>query len=87
VLRRAEIGRVVPLPSRLEGLGHIVSSRTPCGVLGRAPTKKRVLVYFELELTHMVTRNCTLGTFVTHKRCLNLRKGIIVMHKTFEGSV
>jgi len=39
-------------PSRLGGLGSVVSS--PSGVRGRSPGRKWVLVHFELEKTNLV---------------------------------
>ena len=57
------MGRGVPLLSRLGGLGSVVSS--PSGVRG---AKKRILVYFEVERTHLVTTNLFFLTlYVTQK--------------------
>jgi len=57
--RRGGMGRGWPLPSRLWGLGerHKLPQRGP----GRSPGRKRVLVHFELEGTHLHGNNkfCT----------------------------
>jgi len=42
--------------------------------LGQSPGRKRALVHSELELTHTVTTNFILDTFVTHKNCRNLKR-------------
>ena len=52
----------LPLISRLEGLRCVVSFPIP------SSGRKRVLVHFELELTHVVTTEFILDTSVTHRQ-------------------
>jgi len=73
-VKRTGIGRGVPIPSRIEGLAHIVSSPNQSGVRGTAPIENRVLVHFELELTDIMTTDFFVDTFVTHKHCLYLKR-------------
>ena len=64
------IGRGCPPPSRLGGLGSVVSS--PSGVRG----PKQVLVHSELERTHVVTTNLVFLKFMfcdTQKTSVSLQ--------------
>ena len=63
---RGEGNGGVPLPSRLEGLGE--RRKLPRRGPGRSPGQKRILVYFEVERTHLVTTNLLFLTlYVTQK--------------------
>ena len=50
-----ERGEGVPLSSRLGGLGE--RRKLPQRDPGRSPGQKRILVYFEVERTYLVTTN------------------------------
>ena len=74
------MGRGCPLPSRLGGLGSVVSS--PSGV------RKRFSVHFELEKHHLLASrpNCTYFGIAWHILCLCLTKRtdfIVTLHLLF----
>ena len=59
------MGRVVPLPSRLEGLGD--RRKLPQRGPGKAPAdRKRVLEYLELEKAHLIATSLSHLTFLWH---------------------
>jgi len=58
------MGRSVPLPSRLGGLGSVVSS--PSGVRGRALAENKFWAYFRAWKTHLIDTNLSFLAFVQH---------------------